>query len=168
MGAALATLKAMPNPRLLEGRTAATWLRRWMGRRSYETVWEPLLRGKFGDAAPEIAMPWFWARVHDRTQQLGYLRGGFQQLYYRLADAVRQAGGETRFGTAVTSVRTDGDALLVETDAGGRALRPRDLHARAAAHRAAGAGAARRPGAIATSGAGPTARIASCWRSIGR
>ena len=28
MGAALATLKAMPNPRLLEGRTAATWLRR--------------------------------------------------------------------------------------------------------------------------------------------
>ena len=53
------------------------------GRRSYATVWEPLLRGKFGEAAPEIAMPWFWARVHDRTQQLGYLRGGFQQLYFR-------------------------------------------------------------------------------------
>ena len=89
-----------------------------MGRRSYEVVWEPLLRGKFGEAAPEIAMPWFWARVHDRTQQLGYLRGGFQQLYFGLSDAIRMAGGETRYGTAVTSVRTDGDALLVETDAG--------------------------------------------------
>jgi protoporphyrinogen oxidase len=118
MGAALATLKAMPNPRLLEGRTAADWTRRWMGRAAYEVVWEPLLRGKFGEAAPEIAMPWFWARVHDRTQQLGYLRGGFQQLYARLSDAVGAAGGETRYGTAVTSVRTDGDQLLVETDAG--------------------------------------------------
>ena len=86
MGAALAGLKAMPDPRLLEGRTADAWTRRWMGSAAYETVWEPLLRGKFGVAAPEIAMPWFWARVHDRTQQLGYLRGGFQQLYDRMAD----------------------------------------------------------------------------------
>jgi protoporphyrinogen oxidase len=118
MGAALATLKAMPDPRLLEGRTALAWIRRWMGRRGAEVVWEPLLRGKFGETAPEIAMPWFWARVHDRSQELGYLRGGFQQLYDRLAAAIRGAGGETRFGAAVTSVRTDADGLLVETDAG--------------------------------------------------
>ena len=118
MGAALAALKAMPNARLLEGHTAAAWTRRWMGRRAYDTVWEPLLRGKFGDAAPEIAMPWFWARVHDRTQQLGYLRGGFQQLYDRLADEVRRAGGEVRLGTSVVSVRVDGDGFAVETDAG--------------------------------------------------
>jgi protoporphyrinogen oxidase len=118
MGAALAALKAMPNPRLLEGRTAAGWTRRWMGSAAYQTVWEPLLRGKFGDAALEIAMPWFWARVHDRTQQLGYLRGGFQQLYDRMADAVRAADGETRFGVSVTSVRTDGDGFIVETDQG--------------------------------------------------
>jgi protoporphyrinogen oxidase len=118
MGAALAPLKAMPNPRLLEGRTAAGWTRRWMGSAAYKTVWEPLLRGKFGDAAPEIAMPWFWARVHDRTHQLGYLRGGFQQLYDRMADRVCEAGGETRFGVSVTSVRTEGDGFVVETDHG--------------------------------------------------
>ncbi|MGH2381097.1 MAG: FAD-dependent oxidoreductase, partial [Candidatus Limnocylindria bacterium] len=118
MGVALAALKAMPNPRLLEGTTAAGWTRRWMGPAAYATVWEPLLRGKFGDAAPEIAMPWFWARVHDRTQSLGYLRGGFQQLYDRMADEVRRAGGETRFSTSVTSVRTDHDGFIVETDAG--------------------------------------------------
>ena len=118
MGAALAVLKAMPNPRLLEGRTAAAWTRRWMGGRACDTVWEPLLRGKFGDAAPEIAMPWFWARVHDRTQQLGYLRGGFQQMYDRMAEEVRRAGGATRFGTAVTSIRTDQGGFIVETDDG--------------------------------------------------
>lgn len=118
MGAVLALLKAMPNPRLLEGRTAVEWTRRWMGRGAYEAVWEPLLRGKFGEAAPEIAMPWFWARVHDRTQQLGYLRGGFQQLYDRLAEEIRRAGGEVRLGVSVTSVRRDGDGFIVETDEG--------------------------------------------------
>jgi protoporphyrinogen oxidase len=118
MGAVLASLRAMPNPRLLEGQTAAVWIRRWMGERSYETVWEPLLRGKFGETAPEIAMPWFWARVHHRSRQLGYLRGGFQQLYDRLDARIRELGGETRYGTTVQSVRTDGDGFLVETDAG--------------------------------------------------
>jgi protoporphyrinogen oxidase len=119
MGAALAALKAMPDPRLLEGRTASDWLHRWMGADAYATVWEPLLRGKFGAAAPEIAMPWFWARVHDRTQQLGYLRGGFQQLYERLAQRVRDAGGEIRFGESVTAIQSrDNGTLSVETGAG--------------------------------------------------
>ena len=119
MGAALAVLKAMPNARLLEGHTAEAWLGRWMGPRAPAAVWEPLLRAKFGAAAGEIAMPWFWARVHDRTRSLGYLSGGFQHLYDRLAEEVRAAGGETRFGTAVTSVTSDDGGLRVETDAGG-------------------------------------------------
>lgn len=119
MGAALAALKAMPNARLLEGRTAMEWTRQWMGDRAYFSIWEPLLRGKFGDAAPDIAMPWFWARVHDRTQSLGYLRGGFQAMYERMADAVRIAGGETRLGSSVKEVRAVSDGgLEVETDDG--------------------------------------------------
>jgi protoporphyrinogen oxidase len=91
---------------------------RWMGMRAYQVVWEPLLRGKFGSAADEIAMPWFWARVHDRSQQLGYLRGGFQQLYERLDASVRDALGATRFGESVTSISRAGGRLAVETDAG--------------------------------------------------
>ena len=87
-------------------------------------------------------MPWFWARVHDRTQQLGYLRGGFQQLYFGLSDAIRQAGGETRYGTAVTSVRTDGDAPPRRDRCRRRALRPRRLDPGDAADRAARARAA--------------------------
>lgn len=118
MGATLAALKAMPNPRLLEGQTAMDWTRRWMGAHAAEVVWEPLLRGKFGAAAPEIAMPWFWARVHDRTQSLGYLRGGFQQLYDRMAEEVRKARGGTRFGTTVRSVHIDNGGFIVETDEG--------------------------------------------------
>jgi protoporphyrinogen oxidase len=118
MGAALAALKAMPNPRLLEGQTAEGWIRRWMGDEAHRVIWGPLLSGKFGATAGEIAMPWFWARVHDRSAQLGYLRGGFQQLYDALAQRIREGGGETRLGTAVESVRREGDQLTVQTDAG--------------------------------------------------
>ncbi len=71
MGAWLAYLKMLPGPDRLEGQTAADWIRRRMGSASYDVVWGPLLRGKFGALADEIAMPWFWARVHDRTAELG-------------------------------------------------------------------------------------------------
>ena len=35
--------------RAYEGVTAADWLRRHAGKRAYEVLWGPLLRGKFGD-----------------------------------------------------------------------------------------------------------------------
>jgi protoporphyrinogen oxidase len=104
MGAWLAYLKALPDGARLEGTTAATWIRDRMGAQSYDVVWGPLLRGKFGDLAEEIAMPWFWARVHDRTAELGYLRGGFQRLYNELAARIDGLGGDLRFGSELRHV----------------------------------------------------------------
>ncbi|MGI8828875.1 MAG: NAD(P)/FAD-dependent oxidoreductase [Candidatus Limnocylindria bacterium] len=118
MGAALAALRLMPDVRFLEGASAANWTRRWMGGSAYRVVWEPLLRGKFGEAADEIAMSWFWARIHDRSQELGYLRGGFQQLYDRLADEIEGSGGEALFGAAVMSVHRKDGQFVVESAGG--------------------------------------------------
>lgn len=113
MGAALAFLRTLPDGRRLEGQTASRWIRRWMGRAAYDTVWQPLLGAKFGEAADEIALPWFWARVHDRTAELGYLRGGFQRLYDRLADRLLELGADVRFGVEVREVRTSGDGFAI-------------------------------------------------------
>jgi protoporphyrinogen oxidase len=118
MGAILAALKLVPDGSLFEGRTAARWLRQWQGDRSFRVVWEPLLRAKFGDRASEIGMPWFWARVHDRTTELGYLRGGFQHLYDRLATEVTRTGGSVRLGESVRGIRASHGGLEVATDAG--------------------------------------------------
>jgi protoporphyrinogen oxidase len=106
MGAWLGYLRLLPSPERLEGQTAATWIRRRMGRRAYDIVWGPLLRGKFGEMADDIAMPWFWARVHDRTAELGYLRGGFQGLYHRLAERIEDFGGKVLLGREVREVRS--------------------------------------------------------------
>jgi protoporphyrinogen oxidase len=104
VAAVLSYLKVIP-PALLEGKTAAPWLRRWMGKRPYEVFFEPLFAGKFGDLRDRIALPWFWARFHDRSTQLGYLRGGFQLLYERLAERIRAQGGKILLGTRVEEVK---------------------------------------------------------------
>ena len=67
MGVALAYLKALSTPARLEGARAAPWIRGQMGDAAADVVWDPLLHAKFGEAADTIALPWFWARVHDRT-----------------------------------------------------------------------------------------------------
>lgn len=113
LGAALAYLRALPDPGPLEGQRAAPWIRRWMGEEAYDLLWGPLLRQKFGPLAEEIALPWFWARVHDRSTELGYLRGGFQQLYDALAARVRELGGTLHFGHTVTGVTSAGHGTLV-------------------------------------------------------
>ncbi|GAC1644220.1 MAG: NAD(P)/FAD-dependent oxidoreductase [Ktedonobacteraceae bacterium] len=108
VGAVMAFLK-LAHPRWLEGQTADAWLSKWMGRRAYQMVFEGLFRGKFGVLYDKIALPWFWARIHDRTTQLGYLRGGFQNIYERLADRITQLGGKVLLGNTVEQVeRVDG------------------------------------------------------------
>jgi protoporphyrinogen oxidase len=108
VGAVMAFLK-VANPNWLEGQTADAWLRKWMGKRAYSMVFEPLFLGKFGALYDKIALPWFWARIHDRTTQLGYLRGGFQDIYERLAERIRQLGGKVLLGNTVEKVeRVDG------------------------------------------------------------
>src|SRR5579884_299085 len=94
MAAALALLKLLPSADLLEGRTAAQWVRTTMGRSAWEIVFAPLFKGKFGAVGEQIALPWLWARFHDRTSRLGYVRGGFQRFYNRLAERVQERGGE--------------------------------------------------------------------------
>jgi len=119
LGAVSLGIKLLPDPHWLERDTAAAWLRRWMGTRAYEIVWGPQLAGKFGPYADQIAMPWFWARLHYRTASLGYLRGGFQQLYEALVAAIRAHAGTVQLGTAVERVTTlSSGRLRIVTEAG--------------------------------------------------
>ena len=108
MGLGIAYLRAMGSPRRLEGIRAAPWIRGQLGDAAADVLWEPLLRGKFLDAAETIALPWFWARIHDRTSRLGYLGGGFQRLYQALEQQVLQQGGTVKLGREVTDIRRIG------------------------------------------------------------
>lgn len=118
LGVASAYLKAEPRYRTFESATAEGWIRRWMGDDAYRVLWEPLLVSKFGYRHSDIVMPWFWARLHYRTSSLGYLRGGFQQLYERLADRCVAGGADLRFSSEVRQIETSAPGLSVVTDRG--------------------------------------------------
>jgi protoporphyrinogen oxidase len=113
MGLALAYLRLLPSARTLEGKTASAWIRSRMGAAAYDTVWAPLLTAKFGDRAASVSLPWFWARVKDRTQELGYVHGGFQRFYNRLAERLRHDRVTLRLSTEVTRVSAIDGGLTV-------------------------------------------------------
>ena len=115
--------------RALENLTAEEWLRSLGGDRVFETVWKPLLDGKFGPYASDVSAVWFWNKLKLRggsrgkggKEQLAYLEGGFQRLAEAMAQDICQRGGEILLGTpveAVTPVETGG--LDVETAEGAR------------------------------------------------
>jgi len=115
LGAGVALLKAMPRSGPLEDVSARRWLSRVMGGNAYRVVWEPLLRGKFGTSADDVSMAWLWARIHDRTRQLGYLDGGFHQLYSRLAARIAERGGELVTGFRAAAIAPRGTEITVRS-----------------------------------------------------
>ncbi|MBI3749338.1 MAG: FAD-dependent oxidoreductase [Chloroflexi bacterium] len=77
----LGYLRVLPSARSLKRHTAGRSMRRVMGGFAYETASEPLLRGKFCEAADEVSMAWLWVRIHCRTASLGYLHGWLHLLH---------------------------------------------------------------------------------------
>lgn len=115
LGAGVALLKVLPRSGPLEDVSARRWLTRVMGGNAWRVVWEPLLRGKFGAAADDISMAWLWARIHDRTRQLGYIDGGFHQLYTRIAARIEEGGGRLVTGFRAAAIEPDGSRIIVQS-----------------------------------------------------
>lgn len=107
--AGMAYLKLTSDYHRFEGTTAVEWVEQRMGRQTYEVIWRPLLESKFGEHYRSIAMPWLWSRIYCRSLSLGYLRGGFHQLYMALLDRVQALGGEVRTGQTVERIEAAPD-----------------------------------------------------------
>jgi protoporphyrinogen oxidase len=114
-GVAALYLLLTPNWRRLERTTADAWLERWMGRRTYRLLWQPLLEGKFGPHYRDVNMAWFWARVKARTPRLGTFVGGFQAFMDALAEEVRRTGAEIRLRTPLERIDSAQGSLQLRT-----------------------------------------------------
>ena len=97
-------LRYFANWKPLEKYTADEWMRRYYGARLYETLFEPLLVGKFGPHYTDVNMAWFWARFKVRTPRLGTYQGGFQQFTDEFAAILRQRGVSIRLGEAIQRI----------------------------------------------------------------
>jgi protoporphyrinogen oxidase len=110
-GAAALSLLLAPRWQGFERTTADAWLERWMGRRTYRVLWQPLLEGKFGPHYKEVNMAWFWARVKARTPRLGTFVGGFQAFMDALAEEVLRRGAAIRLRTPLERIEAEGGTL---------------------------------------------------------
>lgn len=86
----------------LEKITAWDWLEKHYGEKTFTTIWQPLLSGKFSKFAREVNMAWFWARIKKRTRLLGYLKGGYGSLLRAIQKEIEKNGGEIRLNSSYT------------------------------------------------------------------
>ena len=90
----------------LEKTTVDAWMRKWAGDKVYESMWEPLMIGKFGEEyAKVVNMAWLWARLHARTTRLGTFEGGFQAFSNQLADRLREMKVEIKLSARVEAIK---------------------------------------------------------------
>ncbi|MBM3744443.1 MAG: NAD(P)/FAD-dependent oxidoreductase [Acidobacteria bacterium] len=123
LGATLLWLRKTRNWQLLESVTAREWLIRYCGPRAYETIWKPLLLGKFAEAYyGDVNMAWVWARVHSRTSALWAFKGGFQAFFDLLAERCSSLGVDLRLRVPVIRVDQVGRGTHVVRTAVGEPL----------------------------------------------
>ncbi|MEL6862401.1 MAG: NAD(P)/FAD-dependent oxidoreductase, partial [Pseudomonadota bacterium] len=119
--------QAVKDWRKIEDMKAVDWLISKCGKEVYETVWKPLLAGKFGKYSEEIGAVWMWNKLALRggsrdkggKEILAYYKGGFAALSRALADQIEEAGGEIHLSTTITKIETEDGALkAIHTDKG--------------------------------------------------
>jgi protoporphyrinogen oxidase len=100
MGAAVLALQRLANDRApYERVTARAWIEKRMGRAAYREVWGPMLRGKFGARADDIAMVWLWNKLRlrrgedARDERLGYPGRSWEPLFEALQRSIESRGG---------------------------------------------------------------------------
>jgi protoporphyrinogen oxidase len=119
-GVAALYLKHQKNWRGFAPQTAHDWMTRACGASAMESIWTPLLKGKFDRHYQNVSMAWFWARIHTRAnsrsggggEKLGYFRGGFNVITVALEKELRQRGVNIRTGVTVESISGDRTAVL--------------------------------------------------------
>ena len=125
--------------RKYENITAKDWLSRRMGKRGYQVIWEPLLRGKFGAFYDRIGMTWLWGKVRLRVasrkgagqrEQLGYPMGSFGEVIDVLAQRIVQQGGLVHASASVTKiVESEGSATALDVQLEGAESERREYDA---------------------------------------
>lgn len=109
----------------IENTTAREWIIKRGGKECYDLIWEPLLHSKFDVDTENIAATWIWNKFKLRgssrgkninKELLGYLDGGFIKLYEKMADKIRENGGEIRLNHHVQEIMKDIDIFRIKAN----------------------------------------------------
>jgi protoporphyrinogen oxidase len=94
---------------------ATGWLRRWVGKRAYDVLWERLFALKFYEHADKLSAAWIGTRIKRVAlsrkslfqEELGYLEGGSQVLLDAYRSRIEALGGQFVLSEPVKRVMTE-------------------------------------------------------------
>ena len=103
---------------------AEQWYVGWLGQRTYERLWKPLMHYKFYEMAQHVSAAWVWQRIkrigRSRKslfeEKLGYIEGGSQTLVDAFTKAITEGGGRIHLSApAKKLIVTNGEVTGVTT-----------------------------------------------------
>lgn len=112
-GFVLAFLKVSPFLPLYGKETSEDFLKKTMGKNSWNMLWQQLFRKKYGDYAGIILASFIWARVNKRTKSLGYIEGGFQTLINFVEKKLRDMNVKINKGMSVDKIDKRGNGFII-------------------------------------------------------
>jgi len=103
-------------PEKLDSISARSWLTRIFGVRTYENIWEPLLRSKFGEARDKVSASLICATIKrlygtrsaiNKQERLGYVHGRYKAVFEAARRRIEEAGGKILTCANVEKVALD-------------------------------------------------------------
>ncbi len=102
-----------------ENISALDWFYKWAGKTVTDSIWEPMLKIKFGEYAGEIPLAWMIGRMTQRLksrsggkEKLGYLKGSLQRLVDALELRLEELGVKIVKNAPVTELLMDKEQVV--------------------------------------------------------
>ncbi len=116
--------RRIKNWRTLENASAIEWLKKIGGEKAFKVIWEPLLKGKFGAEAENVAAVWFWNKLKLRgssrkrggRESLAYFDGGFFALSEIIKENLEKLGVELCLNLQASKIHSFEDGVIIETN----------------------------------------------------
>ena len=111
----------------MEAVSVESWLRRWSGRRAFETFWRPLLRAKLGEQYVNTSAAFIWSTIRRLSaarrngldeEKFGYVAGGYGVVFDRFRHVLESAGVSVRTKAPVRDVRRSSDDSQLDVRVG--------------------------------------------------
>mgnify|MGYP001600796941 CR=1 FL=1 len=94
----------------LEKISVENWLTKLSGKKTFEKMWNPLLKAKLGEAYKETSAAFIWATIQRmyaarnsglKKEMFGYIRGGYAKVLQRFAEVLQEKGVEIKLNSKV-------------------------------------------------------------------
>lgn len=103
----------------LDQTEASAWIKKWIGKRAYQVLWEKLFALKFYEYQDNLSAAWIWTRIKRiglsrknlMREQLGYLEGGSETLLNRFWEEIGKRGGRVHLNSPVQEIVVEQDRV---------------------------------------------------------